>query len=202
MKPLLIPRHWQSDEEYVAVQDKESSWSHKSPWGEFSAYKFVCFGQEIDLCHDDVVADFGGNDGFASYSFYMAHKVKPIVVDCEPRRIEHASKVYGLPTLQRFLEHMPELADKSVHWGFCSHTMEHMREPEKAAREIARVVKYLCLFIVPLESRHHAVHYNDAHVISFKRTSAWKKFLEANGWEIVKHGTPSVDEGHLWGRPA
>src|ERR1700675_3080729 len=87
-------RNWQSDEAYVADQDAESSWSHNSSWGEAAAIKFVKFGIWLGdrLFHDDSVADFGGNDGYAAYCFYLQHKIKPMVIDCEPKRLEYADK--------------------------------------------------------------------------------------------------------------
>ena len=72
----------------------------------------------VSLFHDDTVADFGGNDGHASYQFYLAHKIKPLVIDCEPHRLEYAAKIYGLSTYETFIERMPELKDASIDWGF------------------------------------------------------------------------------------
>lgn len=199
--PSPTLRTWQSDSDYIADQDAESSWSHKSSWGESAAMKFVHFGKEIDLFHDDTVADFGGNDGYAAYNFYLRHKVKPIVVDCEPKRLDHASKVYLLPTLQRFIEEMPELADKSVDWGFCSHTLEHCRDAAKAFREISRVVSRMCYFVVPLEEPGHAKE-NHAHAICFQRPIQWRRMAEANGWRVLKGKRMLEPEYHFIGVPA
>src|SRR5688572_2482920 len=117
-KPSRVTREWKSDAEYIADQDRESSWSSQNnPWGDACATKFVSFGDWLEkegkLFHDDSVADFGGNDGWASFCFYSRHKIKPLVVDCEPKRIEHAAKQYRLSTYQAFIEDMKDLADKS-----------------------------------------------------------------------------------------
>src|SRR6267142_236072 len=92
------------------------------------------------LCHDDKVADFGGNDGRSSFCFYQKHKIKPLVVDCEPQRLQHAANYYHMETYQTFVEDMHDLKDDSIDWGFCSHTLEHTRDNEKAMRESARVI--------------------------------------------------------------
>lgn len=136
------------------------------------------------LFHDDVVADFGGNDGWAAHNFYMTHKIKPLVIDCEPKRIERADKAFKLPTYQSFVEDMKELADDSIDWGFCSHTLEHTRDPVKAIREIARVVKRAVYFVVPLESKIHARR-NHAHSISLPHIEDWQTLLEENGWHVL-----------------
>src|SRR4029077_11495516 len=100
-------------------------------WGDAASLKFVKFGEYLEkcesrgLCHDDTVADFGGNDGRSAFCFYMRHKIKPLVVDCEPLRLQHAANYYGMETYQTFIEDMPQLKDKSIDWGFCSHTLEH-----------------------------------------------------------------------------
>ena len=203
VKPSHRLRKWLSDEEYIAAQDKSSSWSHKSPWGEAAAKKFVQFGEALgdNLCHDDTVADFGGNDGYAANCFYLAHKIKPLVVDCEPTRLKYASAVYRLPVLEAFIENMNELANNSIDWGFSSHTLEHMREPERALREMARVVKRACYFVVPLEEKSHGKD-NIAHAIFFTKTDEWKNLLIGNGWKVIKADNIGAHEAHLFCEPA
>jgi ubiquinone/menaquinone biosynthesis C-methylase UbiE len=139
------------------------------------------------MFHDDTVADFGGNDGYAANEFFKAHAIKPLVVDCEPQRIEHARVVYGLSTYEAFIEDMKDLADKSIDWGFCSHTLEHTRDTAKALREIARVVKRGCLFILPIEDEEHAAR-NMAHACHADSLKEWKALVLANGWKVTKHG--------------
>ncbi len=203
--PSRRTRHWQSDEDYIKDQNENSTWSTVDrSWGDAAANKFLGFGnmliQQGKLFHDDTLADFGGNDGWAAYCFYLRHKIKPLVVDCEPNRIEHASKQFKLPTLERFIEHMPEIADKSIDWGFTSHTMEHMREPEMALREMSRVVKRGCCFILPLEDLHHA-RKNHAHAICFTKVKDWVRLLEANGWKVVVGDKVGEYEAHIFAEP-
>lgn len=165
--------------------------------------KFVKFGAWLGdrLFHDDVVADFGGNDGYAAYRFYLAHKIKPVVVDCEPQRLDHADKAYKLSTYRAFIEDMKDLPSGSVDWGYTSHTLEHTRDTAKALREIARVVKRGCYFVVPLEDMRHAKR-NHAHAICFTRVRDWVKLLEANGWS-VKHSQKVGDhEAQMYAEPA
>lgn len=153
-----------------------------------------------ELCHDDSVADFGGNDGYAANEFYMAHKIKPLVIDCEPKRLEHADKVYRLPTYQSFIESMKELRSASIDWGFSSHTLEHTRDTAKALREMARVIKRGCYFVLPLERLSHARR-NHAHAICFTRPRDWKRLMEANGWCVVKMRRVHEHELHAYGAP-
>lgn len=204
MTQRRLERNWQSDEEYIRDQDAESSWSSdkRQAWGTATANKFVKWGHYIgaDLFHDDTVADFGGNDGYAAYEFYVAHKIKPLVVDCEPKRIEHADKVYKLPTLQRFIENMPELADKSITWGYTSHTLEHVRDLPAALREMARVVEKGCYFVLPLEGKYHAKH-NHAHCVSFTKVKQWEQVMIDNGWEILSSEKVSKHECQIIARP-
>lgn len=196
-------REWQSDEEYIADQDEISSWSSQnSVWGDAAASKLINFGFFLGgrLCHDDKIADFGGNDGYSAHNFYLIHKIKPLVVDCEPKRLKHAKEAYGLKTLQAFIEDMHELPDKSIDWGFTSHTLEHTRDTEKAIREIARVVRRGCCFILPLEDMHHAKR-NHAHAICFTKMAGWIKLLEGNGWKIVESSDVHEHEVHIFAEP-
>jgi methyltransferase family protein len=200
---LRTIRQWQSDEDYIRDQDETSSLSSKSPWGQAAAYKFVMFGRWLGdrLCHDDSVADFGGNDGFAGHSFYLQHKIKPLVIDCEPKRIDIAGKTYHLPTYETFIESMPALKDKGVDWGFTSHTLEHTREPERAMKEIARVIKRGCYFVLPLEGLAHARN-NHAHSICIKTVRGWTKVLKENGWKVVMAEKVGQHEAQIYAEPA
>jgi ubiquinone/menaquinone biosynthesis C-methylase UbiE len=151
------------------------------------------------LFHDDTIADFGGNDGFAANEFFKKLAIKPLVVDCEPQRIDHAWKVYGLPTYQAFLEDMKDLADKSIAHGFCSHTLEHTRNPKKALREIARVVKGTAYFVCPIEDLEHAKH-NHAHSVRASSIRAWVGLIESCGWR-TRWSKRMPHEAHVIAEP-
>ena len=184
--PSSVGRTWSDDEQYVRDQATDSSWSHDTAWGEAAALKFMATGDTLfrtgQLFHNDTIADFGGNDGFASHQFYMRHGIKPVVIDCEPRRIAFAQREYGLSTVQCFIEDIP-LPDKSIDWGFCSHTLEHTRDVVKALSEISRVIKRGCVFILPMEN-HDEASLNMAHAVSCSTVGQWKKLLTPH-W-IVK----------------
>lgn len=182
--PSPLTRAWTSDAEYIAAQDKESSWSHASQWGVASAQNFVSFGRYLGtrLFHDDHVADFGGNDGTAANAFYRAHGIRPVVVDCEPKRLAFAREIYGLRTVEAFLEDLP-LESKSIEWGFCSHTLEHVRDQRAALSELRRVVRFGCGFVFPLEHKHHAEE-NHAHTFHCTTLRGWKRLLQSCGWHV------------------
>lgn len=202
-KPLRKIREWKSDAEYIKDQDETSSRSSSSAWGEAAAYKFVQFGHWLGdrLCHDDRVADFGGNDGYAAFNFYRQHKIKPLVIDCEPKRIDYAGKVYRLPTYETFIEKMDALDDKSMDWGFTSHTLEHTRDTAMALREIARVIKRGCYFVLPLEGLAHARH-NHAHSICIGTVRGWVRLLKQNGWRVELAEKVGDHEAHIYAEPA
>lgn len=203
-RPSALQRNWDSDEAYVESQDKDSSWSHLSLWGHEAARKFAAYGLYLGkrLCHDDTAADFGGNDGTAAHAFYRAHGIKPLVIDCEPKRLEYAESAYGLPTLRCFLEDMSALPSGCIDWGFCSHTLEHVRDQHKVLREIRRVVKRGCGFIVPLES-HHSAEENEAHTFHCETLRGWRALLEECGWRVVEARKSKVrSEAHLFAEPA
>jgi hypothetical protein len=201
-KPSRRTREWLSDEEYVSDQDKDSTWSEGTVWGDAAANKFVQFGTLLGdrLYHDDRVADFGGNDGWAALNFYMVHKVKPLVVDCEPKRLAHAENIRKLPVYRTFIESMPDLTDKSIDWGFTSHTLEHTRDTAAAILEIARVVKRGCMFIMPLENLRHARN-NHAHAICFTKLKDWEDLLKNNGWKMIISDKVGDHEAQIFAEP-
>ena len=146
------------------------------------------------------MADFGGNDGYAAHKFYLKHGIKPLVVDCEPRRIEHARTKYDLSTYETFLEDMRAMRRKSIDWGFCSHTLEHARDPRKALRDMARVIRRGCLFILPIEDAEHADR-NTAHAIHADSLKEWRTLIAANGWRVVNARRPIPQECFVVARP-
>jgi ubiquinone/menaquinone biosynthesis C-methylase UbiE len=131
----------------------------------------------------------------------MVHKVKPLVVDCEPKRIAHAANVHKMPVYKTFIESMPELADKSIDWGFTSHTLEHTRDTPGAIREMARVIKRGCMFVLPLEGLHHARR-NHAHSICFTKVKDWVKLLESNGWKALESTRAGDFEAQIFAEPS
>ena len=200
-KPSRIIRHWDSEEQYLKDQDDDSSWSHATAWGAAASNKFVQFGAWLDdrLCHDDAVADFGGNDGFASFNFYLAHKIKPLVIDCDPKRLQYAEVVFKLSILRAFIDDLP-LEDKSIDWAFCSHTLEHMRDLPKALREMSRVIKRGCYFVMPLEDLAHA-RKNHAHAVCIKKIKDWAGVLTTNNWKVLISKKVTKYEGHIYAEP-
>lgn len=123
-----------------------------------------------------------------------------MVIDCEPHRLDHAWKSYGLTTYETFIESMKELADDSIDWGFCSHTLEHTRDPQKALREMARVIKRGCLFVLPIENEDHAKH-NHAHSIQADTLKQWRSLISSNGWRVVNSCRPARHECFVTARP-
>jgi SAM-dependent methyltransferase len=183
-----LPRHTKGralEADLLAAQQRDCSWSHKSEWGKAAAIKFIAYGKTLGdrLCHDDVVADFGGNDGYASHEFYVIHKVKPIVIDCDPMKIDFAARNYGLDTCETMVEEMP-FPDKYVDWGFCCHTAEHFQDTGKALREMSRVIRRGCAFVLPLEDHAHG-RMNHAHHFSTTRPRVWERILRENGWAVI-----------------
>lgn len=177
-----LTRNWLSDEEYVRTQRDEIDPTIKSRFrdapGSIMTSCFEVLRSRGLFFMDDTVADFGGNDGTAAYQFYLIHKVKPLVVDCVQERTDFARRAYNLPIYDTFIERMPELKDKSIDWGFCSHTLEHLRDTQAGLSELKRVIKRGCIFVVPTSDEKH----NHAHVTNCTTVTGWRTLIEDNGW--------------------
>lgn len=202
--PSPLVRSWQSDAEYIAAQDKDSSWNHETDFGRATGERFVEYGRILmalgRLFHNDRVVDFGGNDGYAANEFFKALAIKPTVIDCEPKRLVHASAVYKLPVIRCFLEDMSAIPDKSFDWAYCSHTLEHTRDPGKALREMARLTRFACLFCVPIEDDEHK-EANSAHAFHLDTAKEWVALIAANGWKVIKSRRPIPCEAHVIAEP-
>lgn len=144
------------------VQDSENSWSHESVWGKMALDNFnECFADLKGL--DIEIGDFGGNDGFvaANSGFNVT------VLDVMPNRVRHADQKYGVPALCVNLEKLP-LKDGVFDWGYCSHTLEHVKDCDAAWAEIQRVCRHGCYVVLPVEDEDHfkqnpAHYHRDTH---------------------------------------
>ena len=130
-------------EDYKKIQEDESAFSRGTAWGERleeTIDKYSCFFRG-DLL------DIGCNDGRGMERIQaLGHVVTGIDI-AEPKikvAKEHSLNVY----LGR-IEKLP-FKDKEFGTVFCSHTLEHAEDLEKAAAEIERVCGR-AIIIVPIE---------------------------------------------------
>src|SRR3972149_5497217 len=145
-----LERNWSTDDEFVAAQRELSKCS--PAYRRNAAFNLIRFGSFIHTIGRSIesLVDFGGGDGYAAYKFSLKHFVRPLIVDCEPERLAEAESKYGLKTVCWFLEKL-DLPNKSYRWGFCSHTLEHLRDPDMVLRQMNRVIREGCMFVIPLE---------------------------------------------------
>lgn len=148
------------------VQEFESSWSHNSEFGRKAATYLLGAIMEY-MVPGGKVLDIGGNDGFAaSKAREQGHDVE--VLDLSPTRTAYARYKLGVPAYCDKAESMP-FAEDAYDWGFCSHTLEHVEDLEKALSEIRRVCKQGCFYVIPLQTEkefvadlaHHQFHTKD-----------------------------------------
>ena len=71
--------------------------------------------------------------------------------------------------------------------------MEHMRDPDNALKEMARVVKRVCAFVLPLEKEEHA-KMNSAHAIACSTFTAWRRVIKPH-WKILAAATLTNERG-------
>ena len=145
--------------EYLKLQaDGAGSIDRNNVWSRLSVERAKHFIGKLQkyttIYEDDTFADFGGGNGAAALAMAKATFCPVTVVDLTQKKLE-VSKGEGLVLVNAPLEELP-FADESISWGFCSHTIEHVTSLEVALKEIYRVVKYGCCFIIPLEDDEQA----------------------------------------------
>lgn len=140
-------------------QHRATSWSHNGDWGVNAvknANKYIQLlksYKEGGLHYeDDVFCDFGGNDGTVAEAWRVATGNVAISVDLDGLKQGWGQRSYPeVNFINSVLEDIP-LEDKSVDWGFCSHTLEHVADLSKALSEIRRIVRRGLFVVVPLEN--------------------------------------------------
>jgi len=135
-----------------------------------------------ELYEDMVFCDFGGNNGALAAAFREKTCVPMTVIDGMPEYIEEA-KERGVPTILADLENMP-LADASVDWGFCSHTLEHLEDMDKGLSEISRVTRRGMCFVIPLETKEEFDD-NPAHNFYNPDEDWWLDKYRAYGFHVM-----------------
>ena len=165
--------------EYDEVQEFESSWSSKSPEGQVAATYLLGSLIEYFDHKGSKVIDIGGNDGFAAW-VAQSKGFTVDVLDISATRCAYARHKFSLKAFCANMEDMP-FEDNAYDWGFCSHSLEHTENLDKALAEIRRVCKFGCLFVVPLQTRAQFV--SDLAHHQWMDKYAWIETLEAK--EIV-----------------
>jgi SAM-dependent methyltransferase len=167
----FVSEHCTDFGDYDEVQDGDSSWSHSSRWGEYAAIRMEEFLDTVKP--SGPICDFGGNDGFAA----LVAKEKGLditVLDSNPKRLLYCRHVLGIPTMRLDLTDI-DLEDSHFDWGFCSHTLEHIPDIEAAIKEIKRVCKLGCWFVLPIEDKD-SFDGNPAHHW-MNSSEGWAKLL-------------------------
>lgn len=155
------PINWQW-QYYGEEQDANASWSTESMFGKASALGATNLLQVQDLPKDGLIVDFGGNDGFVPNAIREAGWSNIWSVEACPRRSAASHYQYNIPTICADLQHIP-VDDEAFDWGYCSHTVEHIEDLDKAWSEMQRVVKNGILVVAPVETEKE-FNDNPAHV--------------------------------------
>lgn len=103
------------------------------------------------LYDDDNIADFGSRIGNAAKVMEEMTSIPVTCVDISKEFVEECIK-NGHEGICARLEKLP-LADASIDWGFCSHTIEHVKDINAAVAELTRVVKRGLFLVFPLEAQ-------------------------------------------------
>jgi ubiquinone/menaquinone biosynthesis C-methylase UbiE len=107
--------------------------------------------------------------------------VAPVVVDCLVNRLQYAEDTYGLDTIHCFLEDIP-VDDDTFDFGFCSHTIEHLYDLQKALKEMRRVTKRMVYFVCPME-KDFCFEENIAHHTHATTPQEWERHIIDSGFD-------------------
>lgn len=175
----------------AALQDLENSWSRQSAWGQMAATRIKGMAERLSaqIREDDTAIDFGGNDGLCAQVWEMLTHAPMTVCDITENRLAEARR-HGLTTLKADLHDLP-LADQSIDWGFCSHTLEHVDSLSGVLKEIRRVIKRAVMFVIPLED-DNMVRKSPAHLRHNPDPEWWAQRLRGHDF-IVKWWQDSLN---------
>jgi ubiquinone/menaquinone biosynthesis C-methylase UbiE len=150
------------ERDYKTIQENESAPSRGTAWGErardsVKRYKKYLKGKVLDI---------GCGDGYA-----MELIKGSTGIDISEKKVQIAQD-NGLNAVVGRMEDLPFTNDE-FDTVFCSHTLEHAEDVEKAVKEIQRVAKR-AVIIVPIEKKHD----NPAHMSTFTSKEQVKKLFK------------------------
>lgn len=129
--------------EYEVIQNEESAFSRGTIWGD----RVVDTVGLVKKYLRGKVLDIGCNDGLAMEEMQkLGHEVCGLDISAE--KVERA-KEHGLDAVHGRMEELP-FEDGEFDTVFCSYTLEHSDNIEKAVAEIKRVAKR-AVIAVPIE---------------------------------------------------
>lgn len=159
---------------YEEIQETESANSDGTVFGERVLDTIERYKKYIG----HKVLDVGCNDGLGMQKLIeMGHEVTGI--DVAHSKVSKAM-AKGLNVVQGYMEDLP-FEDKEFDTVFCSHTLEHSKDLEKAISEIKRVAKSVVIVIPVIADDDNPAHFSkfeDKRQLE-ERFSDWK-ILRAN----------------------
>ena len=143
-----------TDSEYERIQDEDNSWNYNSVYGEHACESAETYYNMIKNIHEpgDTFADFGGNDGTAA-NWWLNNTDcgTAYSIDMSKDRQEWGRGAYPRVTFINSRIESIDLPDDSVRWGFCSHTLEHLKDFKAGLGEIHRIITTALYVVIPLE---------------------------------------------------
>ncbi len=124
---------------------------------------------DIDLILKEIpdrasVIDVGCGDGFLLNAIRRkAGSLSGVDISSKALLSAKSNLKYPANFVQAFGEHLP-YADNSFDVAICTHTLEHVREPELTAAEMARVARLIVVILVP---RQEFLPYTEDYHLNF-----------------------------------
>lgn len=161
-------------DDYIHIQEIDSSSSRGSKWGEralnsVNRYLKYFKGRILEVgCNDGYVMEYLVEKGFQVTG-----------IDIAKEKLKIANE-HNLKAVFAFQENIP-YPDKSFDTLFSSHTLEHSYDREKAANEYQRVAKR-AIIIVPIEEGHKPTK---THVSLFENKDEFINLFKNRGKILV-----------------
>lgn len=190
-----------ANDKYTLYQHRDNSWSHNGDWGSNAvknADKYLRLLKQMNLHYeDDVFCDFGGNDGTVAEAWRQGTGNTVISVDLDPLKQGWGSRSYPeVNFVNAVLEDIP-LEDKSVDWGFCSHTLEHVADLRKSMDSMARILRRGLFVVVPLENEL-SFRQSKPHMRASQDPLDWLRHLRHPSMKLLNWAKGFILSGELY----
>ena len=184
------------DERFKQVDEYGVYWAHQPIYGFRAGHSepglFERYSRTYQIMKSlsrlefSTLLDVGGAEGYKAYLAREIFGAKVTSSDLSEEACKRAREIFNIEAIPADVHNLP-FGNEEFDVVLCSETLEHVRDLDRAVRELLRVSKKAVVITVPHETKEEIEHSADAgmhsHIHAFEPESF--SFLKTEGYEVI-----------------